>query len=60
MPLLIVGLLARHLLTAGGAVAATSGLASASDAEAIAGAVSTLAGLLWSAYQKYQSQKAAK
>lgn len=54
---MVIGLLLRHALTAGGAIAASKGMATNSDAEAIVGAAVTLAGLLWSAWQKYQQQK---
>lgn len=52
MPVLLLGLLARHLLTGVGAVAVEKGITSTDEATAISGAVATLVGLLWSAWQK--------
>ncbi len=51
----IIGLLMRHALTAGGGAAVAAGYVAADDATAIAGALSTLAGLVWSAWQKYRA-----
>ena len=56
---LIIGMLARHMLTFGGGVAVTKGVVATDDVSAIVGAISTLAGLLWSAYRKYADSKKA-
>lgn len=56
MPVLLLGLLARHLLTGVGAVVVEKGITSADEATAISGAVATLVGLLWSAWQKKRAQ----
>lgn len=56
MPIMILGLLARHLLTGAGAVAVQQGITTTDEATAIAGAAATLFGLLWSAWQKKRAQ----
>jgi len=52
MPLLIIGSVVRHLLTAGGGATAAVGISTGSEVETIAGAVVTLIGFLWSLWQK--------
>lgn len=57
MTVMIVGLVLRHLLTFGGGAAVTHGVATGGDVELIVGAITTLGGLLWSAWQKYQANQ---
>jgi hypothetical protein len=52
--------LVRHLLTAGGTLLASAGLATGGDVELAAGAFVTLVGFAWSVYQKYAAKKAVK
>lgn len=47
-----VGLVLRHLLTAGGGAAVAAGVLGADDAQAVSGALVTLAGVAWSYWQK--------
>lgn len=42
----------RHLLTAGGTVLVTKGVLDAGSAEAVVGALVTLAGVVWSLVEK--------
>lgn len=51
----LLGLVSRHLLTAGGAWLVTKGYADESTASTIVGSVTTLAGLGWSIFQKHNS-----
>ncbi len=56
MPLLIIGLVLRHVLSAGGGVVVAAGAASGSQAEIIAGAITTLLSAAWSVWQKYHTK----
>lgn len=51
----ILGLLARHALSAIGAVLVSKGLVAATMVEPVSGAVLLLASVVWSAYQKHKS-----
>ncbi len=58
MPLFVLaGLVARHLLTAGGAVVVANGIAGQSEVEQATGAIVTLVGIVWSAYKNYKLNK---
>ncbi len=48
----------RHLISALGGAAVLHNLISADDSQKAAGAVAILFAILWSAIQKYQSQRA--
>lgn len=52
--------IARHLLTAYGATLVTNGVIGSSDLDAVIGSVITLAGILWSIFdKKIQANKLA-
>ena len=53
----VLGLI-RHALTAGGGFLASASLATGDEIELAAGAVVTLAGFVWSVYEKYKAKKA--
>ena len=57
MQLMVIGLILRHLLTGAGAVVVEKGLSSSDDVQALIGALSTVAGIAWSIWQKYRTQK---
>lgn len=48
----VVALVARHILTAAGAVLVTHGYVDESTVQEIVGALSTAVGLIWSYYNK--------
>lgn len=51
----ILGLVLRHLLTGAGAVLVAKGIADEATVSSLVGAVTTLAGIAWSVWQKYTS-----
>ena len=51
----IFGLIARHILTAVGAVAVAKGWADDATVQAVGGAVATIAAVAWSVLQKKNS-----
>lgn len=50
----ILGLIARHLLTGVGSVLIAKGIADEATVSSLIGAVSTLGGIAWSVWHKYQ------
>ncbi len=52
----IVRAVVRHLLGAAGSVAASNGLMSADDVQALVGAGATIAAIVWSIVEKKQSK----
>lgn len=51
MQLLILGII-RHLLTSAGGALAAKGVITAAEADTVAGALMTVAGVGWSIYEK--------
>jgi hypothetical protein len=50
----------RHALTFGGGILVTKGLLSEGTVAELAGALSSLVGLIWGAVDEYRAEKAAK
>jgi hypothetical protein len=56
---IFAGLL-RHALTYGGGALVSAGLIDASQSQQLVGALVTIAGVVWSAYSKWKTDKAVK
>ncbi len=57
MPFETISAIIRHGLTTGGGALVSTGMISASDAQALVGAGMTVAGIAWSILRKWQRQQ---
>ena len=55
----ILGGIVRHAVTTAGGALVTNGVINSDQLSQVAGALALIAGIAWSAWQKYQSNKPA-